>query len=886
MNPINNSNNNYKSSSGFGSLTEMTLTDLQEMALRQQKQIEINQQLLLAKEKRLKALKLDEQRNQQLAMQSQGSFLSHQQQQQGFASNSSMATTTTNENTQKLENLKQNVLGQELKIFKLKQLRNQIIANKVSNTNMYSELDLIKSLFSEKERELYNAINKVAELTKQIEQLRKIKTLSVPNKSQPQTCISPVSMNASELEKLKAELQIRNTLNETQSKKISLQRDELNKKQMEVLSLDTRIEDLKGRIANKRSKLSEQMGSNVLLASNQRNSVMQDFNSVLIDQQNSQQQQQQQQQQQMQLLQALNHDQNQQQHALRQQENNKTNKTQNQTENQQNSPSKLVPPQFASKQVIANTYMNKYGYGSEVLQKYRMQSQQQQQQHQKPTAIIDINHHIKQASNDETSTSSETTSTSSSHTNLPSSSSSLASLSPISNTNQKSNNNNNNINNNEFQMNAYQHQQQQPSTLSSHVKLEFDKLKYLPDMGIKTIKKRHSISEIEGSPNTLPPQVYQKIIENHHKNFLEQKSNSQKSAAAAAEGYVPPASVPIVNMVASTPQLKLNKIAEETSKADFFKSFNGSGSDHLLSFDSSTSPNTTITSVASKTMTTPNNTKTTQETSKSNVFLASFLPSNLNVTNLANEPTPALIELTPTVKSTKSIIKPSNQHVDQLKRVNFDPHALLLDAAVEGELDLVVKCAKLVKDVSEPNDEGITALHNSVCAGHFDIVKFLVEFGCDINYADNDGWTPLHCAASCNNLQMIKFLIENGAAVFATTVSDNETAIRKCEEDEEGYEACFDYLKEAQASLGSGLVYALYSYEKLNEDEMSFQRFDQMHVVDKHEDESKDEANDGWWTCKMTQGNRQEGLVPKNFLGAYPRIEVEVTNKNQESTVC
>ena len=33
---------------------------------------------------------------------------------------------------------------------------------------MYSELDLIKSLFSEKERELVKAISKVTELTKQI----------------------------------------------------------------------------------------------------------------------------------------------------------------------------------------------------------------------------------------------------------------------------------------------------------------------------------------------------------------------------------------------------------------------------------------------------------------------------------------------------------------------------------------------------------------------------------------------------------------------------------------------------------------------------------------------------------------------------------------------
>nr|WKY18140.1 apoptosis-stimulating of p53 protein 1 [Onchidium reevesii] len=111
-------------------------------------------------------------------------------------------------------------------------------------------------------------------------------------------------------------------------------------------------------------------------------------------------------------------------------------------------------------------------------------------------------------------------------------------------------------------------------------------------------------------------------------------------------------------------------------------------------------------------------------------------------------------------------------------RVSFDPLALLLDASLEGELDLVKKVAVQVDDVSTPNDEGITALHNAICAGHYDIVKFLIEFGCDVNSPDSDGWTPLHCAASCNNLPMVRFLVEHGACVFATTISDHETAAR------------------------------------------------------------------------------------------------------------
>ena len=142
----------------------MTLTELQEMAIKQQQQIEINQQLLLAKEKRLKQLKVDEQKNQQLSILTQSSL-----------------NANPIDNSHKLENLKQNVLSQELKIFKLKQLRNQILEYKLSNSNMYSELDLIKSLFTEKERELYKALSKVSELTKQIDQLRKIKSLSSKN---------------------------------------------------------------------------------------------------------------------------------------------------------------------------------------------------------------------------------------------------------------------------------------------------------------------------------------------------------------------------------------------------------------------------------------------------------------------------------------------------------------------------------------------------------------------------------------------------------------------------------------------------------------------------------------------------------------------------------
>ncbi|XP_068628443.1 apoptosis-stimulating of p53 protein 1 isoform X2 [Battus philenor] len=202
------------------------------------------------------------------------------------------------------------------------------------------------------------------------------------------------------------------------------------------------------------------------------------------------------------------------------------------------------------------------------------------------------------------------------------------------------------------------------------------------------------------------------------------------------------------------------------------------------------------------------------------------------------------------------------------RRVSFDPLALLLDASLEGELELVKKTATQVQNASAANDEGITALHNAICAGHFEIVKFLVELGCDVNAQDSDGWTPLHCAASCNNLPMVRFLVDNGACIFATTLSDHETAAEKCEEDEEGFDGCSEYLYSVQEKLGimnNGLVYAVFSYSAARSDELSFETGARLQVLRKGDDNERE-----WWWCR--DDNAREGYVPRNLLGLYPRV--------------
>ena len=201
------------------------------------------------------------------------------------------------------------------------------------------------------------------------------------------------------------------------------------------------------------------------------------------------------------------------------------------------------------------------------------------------------------------------------------------------------------------------------------------------------------------------------------------------------------------------------------------------------------------------------------------------------------------------------------------RRISFDPLALLLDASLEGELELVKKTAREVPNPSAANDEGITALHNAICAGHIDIVRFLVEFGCDVNAQDSDGWTPLHCAASCNNLEMVKFLVEHGACIFATTLSDRETAAEKCEEEEEGYRGCFEYLCNIQEKLGmmnNGEVFAVYEYKKHRTDELDFNVGSRLAVLRRGDDCEME-----WWWCGLSD---QEGYIPRNLLGLYPRV--------------
>lgn len=86
---------------------ELTLGELQEMACRQQHQIDSQHQLLVAKEQRLRFLKQQEARHHQVAAENE-----------------------------RLRRLRDRVEAQELKLRKLRALRGQVDENKLNNASL------------------------------------------------------------------------------------------------------------------------------------------------------------------------------------------------------------------------------------------------------------------------------------------------------------------------------------------------------------------------------------------------------------------------------------------------------------------------------------------------------------------------------------------------------------------------------------------------------------------------------------------------------------------------------------------------------------------------------------------------------------------------------
>uniref|UniRef100_UPI0037E7C312 relA-associated inhibitor n=1 Tax=Semicossyphus pulcher TaxID=241346 RepID=UPI0037E7C312 len=216
-------------------------------------------------------------------------------------------------------------------------------------------------------------------------------------------------------------------------------------------------------------------------------------------------------------------------------------------------------------------------------------------------------------------------------------------------------------------------------------------------------------------------------------------------------------------------------------------------------------------------------------------------------------------------RSYHSILRRSNrEHKNSGRRARLSPLVLLLDGALVGELETVQRAVQEMSDPSQPNDEGITALHNAICGGHYSVVDFLVRIGANVSAPDSHGWTPLHCAASCNDRPLCEFLVRNGAAVMAMTESDGASASQKCDPYAVGFEECENFLRGVQEAMGvenSGVLYALWSYPAQAADELSFKDGDMVTIL------QKPEESDWWWASLCGR----EGFVPNNYFGLFPK---------------
>ncbi|XP_078314634.1 apoptosis-stimulating of p53 protein 2-like isoform X6 [Crassostrea virginica] len=893
---------------------DLTLSELQDMAARQQQQIEHQQQVLVAKEQRLKYLKQQDQRQQHIIAEGD-----------------------------RLKKLRDRVESQEMKLKKLRALRGEVDKHRNTNGMLNTELESVKALFTEKEKELVMAVAKVEELTRQLERIRHDRS-SAKNGTQ--------SAAALELDKLRKELMIRNKLNEQQNSKLNKHREMLNQRKEEISKMDNRIHELQERLKKKRAQQAEQRKNldNKKLDANHNprpSNVAQvepyiqlrkspeavqseaDLKSNFAKQDpkyqtlppNTK-------------LTSPTKSDNEQNNVVKKQEpkpperpprveyggsNGPVTSSQvsesviKAAQRYQPAPSatsggqpkKPPPPPRSANTGLSHFTPRPYGstYSSSVL------TNRTQNQGLSNGPTVNVQEEIRQGGsgqsspassegsqngrNDPTKESQNTSQSNGgppsrrlpppppppSHTKdiptQPKSEDQTDSSRPLRKPQEAvfdSNGRPNHVN----------------GTTGNSVKQMDSNGASNPMKTINFASKNQIANTYMGRLKSNTLQKYQQNMDMIYQHLArgDESEKSKQDKSESDKNRAPNGQKPAV----SEPQ------SQHSHSLDHIHSFNHSNQDHQ--YPDLTSDKISHNRPTKKIHRRPSDSSDSEEMARllhkhvdrehknhilNNTQATSFIggvPEDVPVDSMGNlmedfdkeedkndQPlnSPEVVN-TEVVPRKKTNLR-SQHSRGSGNRVSFDPLALLLDASLEGEVEMVKRCATQVANVSEPNDEGITALHNAICAGHYEIVTFLVEFGCDVNSPDSDGWTPLHCAASCNNIQMVIFLVEHGACIFATTISDHETAAEKCEEDEEGFDGCSDYLYSVQEKLGilnGGVVYAVFDYEAKHDDELSFRLNEEITVLRKGDEQEKE-----WWWSRVGD---KEGYIPRNLLGLYPRV--------------
>ncbi|XP_060119104.1 apoptosis-stimulating of p53 protein 1 isoform X8 [Heteronotia binoei] len=956
---------------------ELTLSELQEMAARQQQQIENQQQMLVAKEQRLRYLKQQERRQQQSVSE-----------------------------TEKLQKLKERVETQETKLKKIRAMRGQVDYSKIMNGNLSTEIEHISAMFQEKQQELQAAVLKVDQLTQQLEDLRKGKLNGFQSYNGQMT--GPAAV---ELKKLYQELQIRNRLNQEQNTKLQQQKELLNKRNMEVAMMDKRISELRERLYKKKVELNRINGTSSpqsSLSTSGRVAAVGPYiqvpspssYTVPVDPVKPQS---------LTITTSGTHGRS------------KSANDGNWPPLKQNSAPVVKPPQISNadwKESNMDAALKQGTISSQPVSSSVLGSTDKLSldMGKVPPTVSGVSKQVPQ--NYGTYPSTVPLGTGSTNSlerrkdgSLPRPGSTAAAnrqrpvpLPPASGTHQPSSSqqiqqrisvppsptyqpsgaplfpggdgrpdlpltvairpfladkgsrpqsprkgpqtvNSSSI----YSMYLQQatppknYQQAVYSTLNKSVKAVYGKpvvqsgstspspLPFLhgflpanasqPQPPSDCSEKEQEVenappsgdnSNVENIPRPLSPTKLTPIVHSplryqsdadlealrrklanaprplkkrssitepegpsgpNIQKLLYQRFNTLAGGIEGAPFYQPGSSQDFIGTLADVDNGNAN------TNGNIEEPIPAPPTAPLPDEPSSDANDNELPCPATEELisaeTTTQSPETTEDDNNNNLAVVPPVERPPSPTPEGNTPVEEEVQLPPApppppplpAKRT-NLKKPNSERTGHSLRVKFNPLALLLDASLEGEFDLVQRIIYEVDDPSKPNDEGITPLHNAVCAGHHHIVKFLLDFGVNVNAADSDGWTPLHCAASCNSVHLCKLLVESGAAIFASTISDIETAADKCEEMEEGYIQCSQFLYGVQEKLGvmnKGVVYALWDYDAQNNDELSFHEGDAITILRRKDDNETD-----WWWARL---NDKEGYVPKNILGLYPRIK-------------
>ncbi|XP_077945520.1 apoptosis-stimulating of p53 protein 1 isoform X8 [Gasterosteus aculeatus] len=861
---------------------ELTLSELQEMATRQQQQIEAQQQMLVAKEQRLRYLH-------------QGGRLNQAQ---------------TQSEAEKLQRLKERVETQEAKLKKIRAMRGQVDYSKLINGNLSAEINHVSSLFQEKQAELQSAVVRVDQLSQQLEDLRRGRLQLHPAApaqgphagSQGATAGqrgSPLSGPAAlELRKLYQELQARNRHNVEQSSKLAQNKELLNKRNAQVTVMDQRIGDLRERLHKKRAELSRMNGggpSSPQASAHPGAAVSGRVAAVCP------------------YIQVPAEGRQEAGHgpaadpppkptplghvrSLSANEASWPSISKNALDWRTNGPEQ--PPSgygSASQPSPLSPQTERTDPPPAVaVRPYVPDHPSRPQSPRKGPATMNSSSiysmYLQQPQAKSYGSLSNRTAVKAVYGKpiLPTSSTSPSPVPFLQGggggggggragreefTDKEGGKGGGESGDGQILPPPTVDNIPRPLSPTKLTPVAHSQLRYQSDVDLdvlrrrlsnapRPLKKRSSITEPEGpqGPN-IQKLLYQRFntlaggMEGGSANTFYQPDCilGEMDNFHSANGSVEPCDKHVAAGAAesearnsgsrrSSPPVSIETPKETTAKAD-----NGVN----VSPPAQTGP--------------PPATERPEDQNNNNKRGSS--PAQNSAGPASPSPSPLAPPSLPKVKRT-NLKKPSSERTGHGLRVKFNPLALLLDASLEGEFDLVQRIIYEVENPSMPNDEGITPLHNAVCAGHHHIVKFLLDFGVNVNAADSDGWTPLHCAASCNSVHLCKMLVESGAAIFATTISDVETAADKCEEMEEGYVQCSQFLYGVQEKMGvmnKGLVYTLWDYTGQQADELSFGEGDALSVLRR-----RDDTETEWWWARL---NDREGYVPRNLLGLYPRIK-------------